>query len=59
MISTDVKANIQQEIKELMALCYEFLKEGQLGIPSRLETQGKKDVHFFFFLDWYSIQLVD
>ena len=55
MISADVKANIQQqEIKELMALSYKFLKERQLGIPSKLETQCKKDVHFsfsfFFFL---------
>ena len=39
-------------MEELVALSYEFLKEGKLGIPSKPETQCKKD-------GWYSIQLND
>ena len=42
-----------------MALSYEFLKEGKLGIPSKLETQCKRDMHFSFIFGWHSIQLHD
>ena len=44
MISADFKANIKQEIKKLVAASKKFLQE----IPSKLETQCKKGVHFLF-----------
>ena len=52
MISPDVKATIkQQEIKELVALSYEFLKEGKVGIPSNLKHNVKRTCIFHLFLD--------
>ena len=50
MISADVKADVKQEIKELVAIFYNFL-EG----PSKLEIQCRKSVYFLFNFIWYSI----
>ena len=43
MISADVKANVKQEIKELVAVSYKCLQE----VPSELEVQCKKYMVFF------------
>ena len=53
MISADVKSNIKQEIKDLVAATYKLLQE----VPSKLQIQYKKGVHFSFDFGWYSIQL--
>ena len=43
----------QQELKELVAVSCNFLKEQ----PSKLEIQCKTSMHFSFDFDWCSIQL--
>ena len=53
MVSADVKANIKHEIKKLVAVSYTFLYE----VPTKLEIQFKKGIHFSFKFGWYSIQL--
>ena len=47
MISADVKADVKQEIKELVAIFYNFLKG-----PSKLEIQCRKSVYFLFNFIW-------
>ena len=42
MTSADVKANVKQQVKKLVAVYYKFLKEA----PSELETQCKKGMQF-------------
>ena len=53
MISAEVKADIKQEIKELVAISCNFLYK----VPSKLEIQSKTGVYFSFKFVWYSNQL--
>ena len=50
MISADVKNNVKQEIKELVAGSYNFYKKC-------LQIQCKKGMYFSFNFGWYFIKL--
>ena len=53
MISADVKANKNNNKKNLVAVSYKFLKE----IPPKLEIQCKNDMYFSFDYGCYSVHL--
>ena len=50
MLSADAKANVKQEIKELVTVLYTFLKEILL-VP---EMQCREGMCFPFNFAWYS-----
>ena len=52
MLSVDVKANKNNK-RRSGSLSHNFLLE----VPSKLEIQCKKGVHFSFDFGWYSIHL--
>ena len=53
MISTNIKTNVKQEIKELVAVSYNFSQKCLL----KIERQNKVGLYFLFNLGWHSIQL--
>ena len=52
MISTDIKTDVKQEIKELVAVSYNFSQKYLL----KIEIQYKAGLYFSFNLGWHSIQ---
>ena len=53
MISTNIKTDVKQEIKELVAVSYNFSQKYLL----KIETQYKAGLYVSFNLGWHSIQL--
>ena len=54
IIPADVKANVKQGKKEMMAVSYKFLQE----VSSKLETQCKKGMCFSFNFGLHSIAFI-
>ena len=52
MISTDIKTDVKQEIKALVAVFYNVSQKYLL----KIEIQYKVGVYFSFNLGWHSIQ---
>ena len=52
MISTDIKTDVKQEIKELVAVSYNFSQKYLL----KIEIQYKAGLYFSFNLGWHSTQ---
>ena len=52
MISTDIKTDVKQEIKELVAVSYNFSQKYLL----KIEIHYKTGMYFLFNLGWHSIQ---
>ena len=52
MIPADIKTDVKQEIKELVAVSYNFSPK----YPLKIEIQYKAGFYFLFSLGWHSIQ---